>query len=276
MFFFFFIIGIIYWWFFFVKHNKHIKKTVVSLQSVNILQVHFVSSTGNRSRAVEMGTEVCNAGRAKAASLPETWSFPEWGRPLRVSVCCGRSDLTRKDKNICYWRVLLTSDYSNLSPGFPGPKRLHLWHLKWSDHCFMITCKGWCSCKHSEVVNDGVMFKQLVFRQTERSSTMWWCKWWCIQRVINWNSSFFCHLLFDIFTNEMLSTVKLLWNQRLCIHRREQHSFTTIKTCANLPMAGIMFTVFKLAVAWRMFSGNSSPLKETRRRTSAPSDPQSK
>lgn len=29
----------------------------------------------------------------------------------------------------------------------------------------------------------------------------------------------------------------------------------------NSPMAGIMFTVFRLAVAWRMFSGNSSPLK---------------
>lgn len=34
----------------------------------------------------------------------------------------------------------------------------------------------------------------------------------------------------------------------------------------NSPMAGIMFTVFKLAVAWRMFSGNSSPLKAREQR----------
>lgn len=72
---------------FFDEHNKHIKKTV------NILQV--ISMVG-LSRAVWMGTEVCSAGRARAACLLETWWFPEWGRLLHVSACCGRSDLTEK------------------------------------------------------------------------------------------------------------------------------------------------------------------------------------
>lgn len=60
--------------------------------------------------------------------------------------------------------------------------------------------------------------------------------------------------------------------QRDECNRALRHLWEKILSAANLPMAGIMFTVFKLAVAWRMFSGNSSPLKATRT-TSALSDP---
>lgn len=56
--------------------------------------------------------------------------------------------------------------------------------------------------------------------------------------------------------------------------RRSDFSPTKQRSLRNVsPIAGMMFTVFKLAVAWRMFSGNSSPLKTTRTTTSARSEP---
>lgn len=47
------------------------------------------------------------------------------------------------------------------------------------------------------------------------------------------------------------------YQQQRCVYRH----INGFKSSVNSPMAGIMFTVFRLAVAWRMFSGNSSPLK---------------
>lgn len=64
-------------------------------------------------------------------------------------------------------------------------------------------------------------------------------------------------------------------SETLLEQQQEQQQFVRSHLSVNLPMAGIILTVFKSAVASRMFSGISSALKATRM-TSVLSEPQRK